>query len=1066
VGGDGKIVTAEVSAEAGKGTSFETAPVSTTGDGKGDVQFPSSGNSTGGTGGGGNYSGGGNTTVNVMSIAPITATADHNATYTLPAEVSAALSSGGTRDFAVIWEPDTADTSVCGRFEYEGTLTMVEGYENPNIVKAKLTLTVVPVLTSIEVSQLPAKTLYTVGEELDITGLAVTGTYSDTSTAPLAVTVGNITGFDSETAGEQTLTVDIDGKTDTFDVTVYAAVESGNLVSITAPAAVSVANGTALNLPPRVEIVLEGDSTALADVEWDVEGSDYDPETKTVQTFTVDGDVTLPEGIENTDDVSLTVQISVTVEAAKYTVSFNLNGQTGASIPSQTIEHGANAVEPEEPESTSHDFIGWYTEEEAAWEFESDTVTEDTVLYAKWQIKTYIISFGVGDAEWETAELPDDIEAVEHGTAAAQPTDPILAGYAFAGWYTDSELEAAYNWSAPVTKNFTLYAKFADTLTLAADALTFELISNANTNEQNIKTNLALLAGMDDYPGVTITWSSSNTEVISNTGTVMRPEDSDAEVALTATLTLETATKTKVFNLHVHMKGIADVVVESTDERFAPGYPKISIGNDGKPTITIKLDSGVASYGLPVIAYLSLCGTSYDITFDKEAVIFNHTIPVPDYIGYSQGYNGWAIRPGEIAIIDDAEYSFQFDSRIGANNYGTVPVFGIVLLAGDDIADDQASATVIKLTYEEMELVDTAPPQIDGAILNSAKDKLYLEVLDSVALTTENMPSASDFSLSSMGDVNIIGVSLIESVYSSSNQLLEFALSGAASPSYDYAKITYTPSDHPLTDASGNSVTSPLDAYITSANHDTNLYVNPAAGTAMLTFEPAIGRTGAYYGFTDISSHITIKYKGNSVGSLTYSNVVQMGYGVKSDKLGFTFAPINDGEVNANDFTFSIDGEVIDVACEPYNTSDKPAAQILSIAGFDAASITAVYDGSYTSGYSGDKPSTAGIVVSFPSNCVINFDNTSLKALACEFTLTVDGKRIAYRYLPDVLSGGGNENKIVLPLSARINALVQTADSVTLSYTPTIHDTDNVLIDITGAYLPAFGPVEVTVSGG
>jgi hypothetical protein len=625
-----------------------------------------------------------------------------------------------------------------------------------------------------------------------------------------------------------------------------------------------------------------------------------------------------------------------------------------------------------------------------------------------------------------------------------------------------------------VTASITLYAKFTDTLTQALDALTFELISGGNANAQSVMTDLELPTSLTAYPGVTITWESSAPSVVSATGTVTRPDSgaADAEVTLKATLSLDGRTLIKTFELVVRKVGFADIEITGTDERFAPGYPKISIGNDGKATITIMLDNEIASAEHPVIAYLSLRDTSINATFDRDSVIFNHVVPEPDpdYVGITNGYDGWAVRPGEIVITDSTEYSYKFDIPISYRSPSEylVPVFGIVLLADDDISDENASATVIKLTYEELEYVDLSPPWIYGAILNNEKNKLYLHVYDSVALTVNNMPSASDFALVDMGSVSITEVNLKENLSDFAyTQVLEFTLSGAAVPGGN-AKITYTPSAHPLTDINGNNVNSPIEAYITSANHEVKLFVNPASGTAMLTFEPAISQdsTYTYLGYANIGNYITIEYKGNSVGELTFNSVVQMGYGSgDKDKLGFTFTPINDSNVNPGDFTFSIDSELLDAAYEPYNTTDKPAEQILSIAEFGPGSVTATYDGSYEN-YSIDSPATAGIVVTFPQDCVVKYDTTSLKALACEFTLTVDGKRVAYRYLPTVLWETGNVNKIVLPLSARLDALVQDATTITLTYTPNIHDTDNKLADITGAFLPAFGPVTVTVTPG
>ena len=81
-----------------------------------------------------------------------------------------------------------------------------------------------PALDSIDIATVPTKVIYTVGESLDITGLVVLGNYSDYSSAPEVVVLGDVTGFDSSTpAVGQILTVTIGGKTDTYTITVNAA---------------------------------------------------------------------------------------------------------------------------------------------------------------------------------------------------------------------------------------------------------------------------------------------------------------------------------------------------------------------------------------------------------------------------------------------------------------------------------------------------------------------------------------------------------------------------------------------------------------------------------------------------------------------------------------------------------------------------------------------------------------------------------------------------------------------------------------------------------------------------
>lgn len=51
-------------------------------------------------------------------------------------------------------------------------------------------------------------------------------------------------------------------------------------------------------------------------------------------------------------------------------------------------------------------------------------------------------------------------QEVLHDTAATEPTAPTRDGYTFDGWYSDEGLTQKYDFSAPVTSNITLYAKW------------------------------------------------------------------------------------------------------------------------------------------------------------------------------------------------------------------------------------------------------------------------------------------------------------------------------------------------------------------------------------------------------------------------------------------------------------------------------------------------------------------------------------------------------------------------------------------------------------------------------
>lgn len=67
-----------------------------------------------------------------------------------------------------------------------------------------------------------------------------------------------------------------------------------------------------------------------------------------------------------------------------YTVVFESNG--GSAVAQASIESGGKVTKPADPTKADHTFQGWYTESTfvIAWDFTTDTVSQNITLYAKW----------------------------------------------------------------------------------------------------------------------------------------------------------------------------------------------------------------------------------------------------------------------------------------------------------------------------------------------------------------------------------------------------------------------------------------------------------------------------------------------------------------------------------------------------------------------------------------------------------------------------------------------------------------------------------------------------------
>lgn len=96
------------------------------------------------------------------------------------------------------------------------------GYEDSDIVEFEYYIEIPPAkeVIFIDVVRTPSKTRYSKGEALDLTGGRIRVTYDDRTYENITMTNSMVSGFNSNTAGEKTITVTYQGYTDEFEVTV------------------------------------------------------------------------------------------------------------------------------------------------------------------------------------------------------------------------------------------------------------------------------------------------------------------------------------------------------------------------------------------------------------------------------------------------------------------------------------------------------------------------------------------------------------------------------------------------------------------------------------------------------------------------------------------------------------------------------------------------------------------------------------------------------------------------------------------------------------------------------
>lgn len=166
-----------------------------------------------------------------------------------------------------------------------------------------------------------------------------------------------------------------------------------------------------------------------------------------------------------TDDITLYAKWNVN----QYTVTFNTNG--GSTVAEQKINYNEKVKEPEAPTQTGYTFAGWYSDANfnTPWNFDTNTVSGNMTLYAKWNINQYTVTFNTNGGS------DVDSLSVDYGDTVTKPADPTRDGYTFAGWYSDESLATAWNFETDtVSKDTTLYAKWTEiptyTVTVAASS--------------------------------------------------------------------------------------------------------------------------------------------------------------------------------------------------------------------------------------------------------------------------------------------------------------------------------------------------------------------------------------------------------------------------------------------------------------------------------------------------------------------------------------------------------------------------------------------------------------------
>ena len=136
-----------------------------------------------------------------------------------------------------------------------------------------------------------------------------------------------------------------------------------------------------------------------------------------------------------------------------YTVTFDSNG--GSLVSSQTVKSGGLVSKPSNPTKSGYTFDGWYSNSSLTnkWNFNTDVVTYNMTLYAKWienSVETYYtVTFNSNGGTSVSSQK------VKKGELVSKPSSPTRSGYTFDGWYSDSALTDKWDFAADVVTSIT-----------------------------------------------------------------------------------------------------------------------------------------------------------------------------------------------------------------------------------------------------------------------------------------------------------------------------------------------------------------------------------------------------------------------------------------------------------------------------------------------------------------------------------------------------------------------------------------------------------------------------------
>ena len=134
-----------------------------------------------------------------------------------------------------------------------------------------------------------------------------------------------------------------------------------------------------------------------------------------------------------------TSEVSIYYSRNSYTVTFDTNG--GSEIPAKSAIYEDCVSEPDIPKKAGCTFGGWYLDSDFYVKYDfGNAVTDNIVLYAKWDVVEYSIEYELNGGNWNSDYTEQTCYTVEDSFVLPDAEKLSKQGYGFTGWHEREDL--------------------------------------------------------------------------------------------------------------------------------------------------------------------------------------------------------------------------------------------------------------------------------------------------------------------------------------------------------------------------------------------------------------------------------------------------------------------------------------------------------------------------------------------------------------------------------------------------------------------------------------------------